>query len=60
MLWLWQRWLEVLGASVVPPDLATLRDQLVARLQAAEFPLEEREYRPHLTVARRAEGVALP
>lgn len=56
----WQRGLVVLGASVVPPELASMHDRLSARLTAAGFALDERVYRPHLTLARRADGVLLP
>lgn len=60
VMWQWQRGLLVLGASVKPPELAALHDHLGARLTAAGFALDAREYRPHLTLARRAEGVLLP
>jgi len=39
--------------SVLPPALATLHAQLHAALLEAEFPLESRPFRPHVTLARR-------
>lgn len=60
VLWPWQRGLVVLGASVVHPEVASLHERLGVRLTAAGFAVEAREYRPHVTLARRAEGVPLP
>ena len=41
------------GASREPPALLELQSGLEARLRAAGFVLEDRPYRPHLTLARK-------
>ena len=43
------------GPSTPPPELIALQEKLSARLGASGFALEEREYTPHLTLARRVE-----
>ncbi len=50
------------GVPDPPPELAALADQLRARARAAGLPVEERPYRPHITLGRardRAGGLAL-
>jgi RNA 2',3'-cyclic 3'-phosphodiesterase len=47
------------GPSTPPPELGALQEKLAARLAAGGFALEEREFNPHLTLARRIER-ALP
>ena len=53
-----------IGCGVVPPGLLSLESDLSARLRDAGFPLEDRPYAPHVTLARKAahavrhEGVA--
>lgn len=44
----------------VPAKRTDQHERLGTRLQSAGFALEERTYRPHVTLARHAEGVALP
>ncbi|MGQ7957570.1 RNA 2',3'-cyclic phosphodiesterase [Pseudomonas sp. SP16.1] len=51
-LGLWRGGLLHLAPSRVPPTLDELQQQLHARLLAAGFELEERAFRPHLTLAR--------
>lgn len=43
-----------LGASGTPTALADLHGQLTARIAGLRLPVEERPFRPHLTLARRA------
>jgi 2'-5' RNA ligase len=45
------------GASVVPAELLQLQARLESGLRGASFALEDRPYRPHLTLARK---IALP
>lgn len=51
-LGLWRGGLLHLAPSQVPQALERLQQQLHARLLAAGFVLEERAFRPHLTLAR--------
>jgi 2'-5' RNA ligase len=46
-----------LGARLVPPALTELERRLWEGLTAKGFSREERIYRPHVTLARRARGV---
>ena len=41
-----------LGSSSPPPELATLHDELARSLRSRGFPVDERPYAPHLTLAR--------
>jgi 2'-5' RNA ligase len=43
------------GPSAPPARLMALQEKLSARLGASGFALEEREFNPHLTLARRVE-----
>jgi len=43
-----------LGASSPQPQLKALRDDLAGVLQSRGFPVDERPYAPHLTLARRS------
>jgi 2'-5' RNA ligase len=56
----WAGGLVVLRPSAVPAPLAELRASLAAALLAAALPVERRPFRPHVTLARRAAGVAWP
>ena len=47
------------GASLEPPALLELQAGLESELRASGFALEERPYRPHLTLVRKS-GHALP
>ena len=52
----WPKGLVVLSASVVPPPLMALHEALGEQLRALGQRVEARPYRPHLTLARRAES----
>ena len=56
---LWPHGLAVLLPMAVPPALQALHDALGARLRQLGLRTDERPYRPHLTLARRA-AQALP
>lgn len=56
---LWPHGLAVLLPMAVPAALQELHDRLGARLRQLGLRTDERTYRPHLTLARRAER-ALP
>lgn len=56
---LWRGGIAVHEAAVVP-GLVALHQALARALLAQSFALESRAYRPHVTVARRAEGGAPP
>lgn len=55
---LWPHGLAVLLPMAVPPALQRLHDQLGVRLRQLGLRTDERAYRPHLTLARRAERAA--
>jgi RNA 2',3'-cyclic 3'-phosphodiesterase len=42
------------GCTVPPPELGTLAASLEAGLGAAHFPLDERDFAPHMTLVRNA------
>lgn len=56
----WPRGLAVLCPSALPDALAALHAQLQAALQRQALPVEQRAYRPHLTLARKAAGALAP
>lgn len=56
----WPGGIAVLEASTVPPALAALHARLRERFQELEMPVEERRYRPHVTLARKAFGSRPP
>jgi 2'-5' RNA ligase len=56
---LWHQNIAVLEPLAVPPQLPTLHAALSERVRALDLPVEDRPYRPHVTLARRAHG-ALP
>lgn len=56
----WRGGIAVLEASTVPPALAALHSALAQKLRALDLPVEERPYRPHVTLARKAFGVRPP
>ena len=47
------------GASSVPPRLAELARTLADALAAQDFPVEQREFSPHVTLARRCKAPGL-
>ncbi len=56
----WPRGLAVLEASQVPAPMQDLHRRLGAALADSGLPVERRPYRPHVTLARRAEGALAP
>lgn len=57
---LWSGGIAVLEPARIPTELAALQAALGAALRRAGFEVETRRWRPHLTLARRAVGAALP
>ncbi|WP_426107202.1 RNA 2',3'-cyclic phosphodiesterase [Massilia sp. TSP1-1-2] len=57
---LWPHGIAVLEPDTVPPALHALHANLQAALHAAGLAVDQRPYRPHVTLARRATGAALP
>lgn len=57
---LWPGGIAVLEAVSVPPPLAALHAALAERLQALGVAVDERRYRPHVTLARKAFGAQPP
>jgi len=57
---LWQRGIAVLEPLANPAALLTLHATLAAQLLQAGLALEERPYRPHVTIARCAGGAVPP
>ena len=53
---LWPNRCAVLGASRTPPALVALHAALAERLRQLHLPVEERAFRPHVTLARKAAG----
>ncbi len=47
------------GASSLPPPLAELARNLAEALAAQDFPVEQRAFTPHVTLARRCKAPAL-
>lgn len=56
----WPGGIAVLEAGEVPAGLTRLHAALAARLLALDLPVEERRYRPHVTLARKAFGARPP
>jgi RNA 2',3'-cyclic 3'-phosphodiesterase len=56
----WPGGIAVLEASELPPELARLHAALADRLRELEVPVEDRPYRPHVTLARKAHGAKAP
>ena len=57
---LWHNGIAVLSPSVVPSALLDLHAALSAALPGVGLQPETRDYRPHVTMARRARGVEIP
>jgi 2'-5' RNA ligase len=57
---LWPGGIAVLEAAQVPAPLAQLHADLALRLRALDLPVDERPWRPHVTLARKAAGAAPP
>lgn len=56
---LWRGGLAVLLPAETPPALATLHAGLGVALRALALPVDERPFRPHVTLARHAGGARL-
>jgi RNA 2',3'-cyclic 3'-phosphodiesterase len=56
----WPHGLVVLPAHRPPLPLLELHQRLADRLAGLGLPVEQRAFRPHVTLARRAEGAQLP
>lgn len=56
----WPNGVAVWEAAACPAELTRLHDQLSRALVRLDVPLEERPYRPHVTLARRARDAAPP
>jgi 2'-5' RNA ligase len=56
----WPGGIAVLEAGAVPDELAALHAALGERLRALGVAVEERRYRPHVTLARKAFGARWP
>jgi RNA 2',3'-cyclic 3'-phosphodiesterase len=56
----WPGGIAVLEATDVPAELAQLHARLREQLERMEVPLENRRYRPHVTLARKAFGSRPP
>jgi 2'-5' RNA ligase len=57
---LWPNGVAVLEPDSLPQRLVRLHDGLAEALAAAGLPQEIRDYRPHVTMARRATGAMFP
>jgi RNA 2',3'-cyclic 3'-phosphodiesterase len=57
---LWPNGVAVLLAARQPPALTRLHTQLAQAVRRLGLPVEERPYRPHVTLARRAWGASRP
>lgn len=57
---LWRAGLALAMPETVPPALTALHGRLADALQALALPVERRPYKPHLTLARDAEGAVPP
>jgi RNA 2',3'-cyclic 3'-phosphodiesterase len=57
---LWPNGIAALVPSQAPDELLALHADLAQRLRLLALPVETRPYRPHVTLARRAAGLALP
>lgn len=57
---LWKGGIAVLCADGVPPALQALHLRLAARLRELALPVEDRPPRVHATLARKAQGAAVP
>ena len=57
---LWHNGIAVLAPESVPPELLELHAALSAALPDVGLQPEARAYRPHVTMARRARGAAIP
>jgi len=54
---LWQKGVAALVSATVPPALRELHERLAERLWSTGMRVDERPYRPHITLARHAAGI---
>jgi 2'-5' RNA ligase len=57
---LWPQGIAVLEPLAVPPGFVALHAALAGTLQAIGLRTDERPFRPHVTLARHAQGASLP
>ena len=57
---LWAHGVAVLEPDAVPASLVQLRGALGTVLEQLALPVDAREFRPHVTMARRAAGAVVP
>ncbi|MGC4078824.1 MAG: RNA 2',3'-cyclic phosphodiesterase [Rubrivivax sp.] len=57
---LWRGGLALAMPETVPPALTALHGRLADALQALALPVERRPFKPHLTLAREADGAVPP
>jgi 2'-5' RNA ligase len=57
---LWAQGIAVLEPLMVPPGLLALHAALARTLQSIGVRTDERPFRPHVTLARHAQGASLP
>lgn len=57
---MWPHGVVVLEPDSVPDGLLALHRSLATALQRLDIPIESRNFRPHITLARHAEGLTLP
>jgi RNA 2',3'-cyclic 3'-phosphodiesterase len=57
---LWPHGIAVLEPNAAPGQLVQLHADLGAALQRLDMPVEERAFKPHVTMARRAVKAAVP
>jgi len=57
---LWPQGIAVLEPLVVPPGLAALHAALAHALGELGLRIDDRPFRPHVTLARHAQGTSLP
>jgi 2'-5' RNA ligase len=56
----WRAGIAVLCPRGIPREFAVLHERLAAALRSLDLPVEERPYRPHVTLARKAFGAKPP
>ena len=57
---MWPRGLAVLRPGEPPAALTRLHERLAQALRALDLPVEARDFRPHVTLARRAAASTAP
>ena len=57
---LWPNGIAALEPTAVPPAISALHASLARALEGSALPVERRRYRPHVTLARRAQRSTVP